>query len=499
MKWKKRQVILLCAIGLFAVGATTAGTVYAAENKQPEPIETNPVAETADVAVESYALEYSVSQDEARRRLARIEVIREALSTIRDLEAARVAGWGINHRGGFGGWVLLTGDEPASSAAAAVAEAHSDVGIRTGAQHSYAELLTAQRDLSQELFAVQRPATNSGAVGNTSEETQTGPGVPGVPGGPGETEGGIDAGLADVVTFLETDMAGNAVRVGIDPGLAPDVGPLGTVSELPFEQSKAVVAKLLDDHIEVPFTVADGRGIAPAESFQGGEKMGGCTSGFTARRTIRGGYDYGVITAGHCGDNGPTETVTFRMNGVVLPFVYGWLSATADAQFHRIPIPTSGSHYVADDYVCRDVRSYPNPSCDVTGTIARADMTIARDDMPGDFVCHTGRNSGISCGEVISIDHAPEWSDDPCLDSSGSKVDCGHVFVRVYGQNLRSCEGDSGGPYYRGGTAYGMHASSNGGTDCEGTGRTATFSAIREVEAFLKVDVLTEPFTLSAP
>ena len=159
MKWKKRQAILLCAIGLFTVGATTAGTVYAADNKQPGPIETSPLVETADVAVESYALEYSVSQDEARRRLGRIGAIREALASIRGLEAARVAGWGINHRGGFGGWVLLTGDEPAGAAAAAVAEAHSDVGIRTGAQHSYAELLTAQRDLSQELFAVQRPAT----------------------------------------------------------------------------------------------------------------------------------------------------------------------------------------------------------------------------------------------------------------------------------------------------------------------------------------------------
>lgn len=486
MKGKKRQAILLCAIGLFTVGATTAGTVYAADNKQPGPIETSPLVETADVAVESYALEYSVSQDEARRRLGRIGAIREALASIRGLEAARVAGWGINHRGGFGGWVLLTGDEPAGAAAAAVAEAHSDVGIRTGAQHSYAELQAAQRGLSEEFFAAQRPAVGSGAPGNTGEGTQAAPGAPGEPGG------GLSTDVAEVVTFLETDMAGNAVRVGIDPGLAPEVGPLGSVSELPFEQSAAIVAELLQDHIEVPFTIADGRGLAPAASFQGGEKMGGCTSGFTARRTIRGGYDYGVITAGHCGDNGPTETVTFRMNGVVLPFVYGWLSATADAQFHRIPIPTSGSHYVADDYVCRDPDIYPNPSCDVTGTVPRAKMQ-------GDYVCHTGRNSGISCGEVISIDHAPEWSDDPCLDSSGANVDCDPVFVRVRGQHLRGCKGDSGGPFYRGGTAYGIHAASNGGTDCEGTGRTATFSAIQEVEAFLRVDVLTEPVTLNAP
>jgi hypothetical protein len=68
-----------------------------------------------------------------------------------------------------------------------------------------------------------------------------------------------------VVTFLETDFAGNAVRVGIDPGLAPTIGPLGTVSELPFEQGADVVAELLQDHIDVPFSVTDGRGLTPLD------------------------------------------------------------------------------------------------------------------------------------------------------------------------------------------------------------------------------------------
>lgn len=499
MKWKKRQAILLCAIGLFAVGATTAGTVHATDDKQPQPIEQSSTAESVDVAVESYALEYSVSHAEARRRLARIEVVQKALASIRGLETARLAGWGIDHRSGFGGWVLLTGAEPASAAASAVANAHNDVEIRTGAQHSYADLQAAQSDLSEKLFAAQGPATNSGAVGNTGEETQTGPGVPGVP---GETEGGIDAGLAVVVTFLETDMAGNAVRVGIDPGLAPDVGPLGTVSELTFEQSKAVVAKLLDDHIEVPFTVADGRGIAPAGSFQGGETMQAirsCTSGFTARRSNGSGYDYGIITAGHCGNDLPIETVRFSMHGVELPFVYGWLSATADAQFHSIPTPTSGSHYVLDDYLCRDTRSHPNPSCDVTGTIARADMTVARDDMPGDFVCHTGKSSGISCGEITNINHQLRWANAPCRDSAGAIVECGHVFVKVEGQQLRGCGGDSGGPVYRGGKAYGITAATTNKSDCVSGDKLVVFSGIREVESFLSVEVLTQPVTLNAP
>ncbi|WP_420434656.1 hypothetical protein [Candidatus Poriferisocius sp.] len=441
------------------------------------------------MAVSSYALEYSVSHAEASRRLGRIGAIQEILASIRGFETARVAGWGIDHRGGFGGWVLLTGDQPAGNEAAAVADAHGDVEIRTGAQHSYAELQAAQRGLSEELFAAQHPSVGSGALGSTGAVGQAGPGAP------GDIEGaGVGSGVAEVVTFLETDMAGNAVRVGIDPGLASDVGPLGTVSELGFEQSASVVAELLQDHIEVAFTVADGRDIAPAANFQGGDKVSGivnCTSGFTARRSNGGGYDYGIITAGHCGNDLPTETVPFSMNGVELPFVYGWLSATADAQFHSIPTPASGSHYVLDDFLCRDPASYPTPSCDVTRTEARANMQ-------DDFVCHTGKNSKTSCGRVTSINHMLKWANAPCRNSAGAIVVCDSVFVKVEGQFLRGCRGDSGGPFYRGGTAYGIMAGTSDRNNCTSGGKTVTFSAIGEVEAFLGVDVLTEPVTLTA-
>ena len=314
--------------------------------------------------------------------------------------------------------------------------------------------------------------------------------APGLPGGLEGDQVGPD--LAAVVTFLETDMADNAVRVGIDPALAPEVGPLGVVSEQTFEQSAAAVAELLKDHIEVAFKVADGRGIALAANFQGGEAMSDCTSGFTARRARRGGYDYGIITAGHCGGDYPTNTAPVSMSGVSLPFVFGWLSATADAQFHRIPTPSSGSHNVADDYLCRNPASYPNPYCDVTRTAARAEM-------PGDYVCHTGKNSGISCGTVTSIDYARTRSSRPCRDSAGEKTACQPVFVRMHGQFLRGCRGDSGGAVYRGGAAYGISASVNDRSNCTSGGKWVTFSAIREVEAFLRVNVLTEPVTLSAP
>jgi len=415
-----------------------------------------------------------------------IDAIQETLATIRNILTMRTAGWGIDHRGSFVGWVLLTGDEPASAEAAAAADAHNDVEIHTGAQHSYTELQAAQRNLAAQLFAAQS-AAGIGALGNTGEEGQAAPGPP------GDLEGaGIAAGVTEVVTFLETDMAGNAVRVGIDPSLAPEIGPLGSVSELSFEQGAVVIAEMLQNHIEVAFTIADGRGIAPAANFQGGEAITGCTSGFTARKSRPGGSDYGIITAGHCGGDLPTDTAAVTMNGVSLPFAYGWLSPTADAQFHRIPAPDSGSHYILDDFLCRDPASYPTPSCDVTGTEQRAEMQ-------GDYVCHTGKKTKTSCGEVISIDHQLDWSGRPCRDVNGVDTPCEHVFVRVHGQRLKGCGGDSGGPFYRGGKAYGITAGATNRDDCTSGNKWVTFSAIKEVEAFLRAQVLTEPVTLSAP
>ena len=80
-------------------------------------------------------------------------------------------------------------------------------------------------------------------------------------------------------------------------------------------------------------------------------------------------------------------------------------------------------------------------------------------------------------------------------------MDCEPVFVKVQGRFLKGCKGDSGGPFYRGGKAYGILTSLIGGDkeDCTSPGKTVTFSAIEEVEEFLNVEVLTEPVNLSAP
>ncbi len=51
MRWKKCQGVLFCAVGLFAFGATIAGTVYEDRDKPSEPIERSPAVESVDMVV----------------------------------------------------------------------------------------------------------------------------------------------------------------------------------------------------------------------------------------------------------------------------------------------------------------------------------------------------------------------------------------------------------------------------------------------------------------
>ncbi len=382
------------------------------------------------------------------------------LASIRDIEGARVAGWGVAHTGTFGGWVWLTGNEAPSVEAARVADAHSDVEIRLGAVHSYSELLAAQDGLFDDI----------GPTGHVGSE-----------------------GLADVeqiVTYTGINMSANAIRIGIDPGLvtakAPggldDTGPVAVTDEA-FQTKASEVTKLLQGAIDINYVIEDGRNYGSDATFGGGQPIGDCTAGFAAREN--GGGAYGIITAGHCGVDGPDETATMQMHGVTLPFVTGWASDRADAQFHRIP--TGSSHNLRDDFVCLAGQS--TTWCDVTTDIARSQM-IPRDRTINDYVCHTGRSSGISCGSIRDINHQPRHSR-ACWSSSNVVVECRPEFVLVRGASLKGCHGDSGGPWYRGTVAYGIHKSSTGGDNCKATNVQAIFSAIREVESFLRVQILT--------
>lgn len=428
-------------------------------------------SESVDPAVKFYALDYSVSTQEARRRLDRIQPLQALMASIRAHERSRVAGWGIDHGPDFKGWVWLTGDQPAGREATRIADGAADVEIRTGAAHTRAQLLAAQDRFG-----------NGGAVAQVIEGPDSGPRI------------------SDIVTFTSINMRTNSIEIGIDPDLATGtdpggVGPgetgattTGSSSDQTLRTTTTWLTGILQDHINVKFEVVDGRGVGSTANFVGGDSMSTtrpvlgltCTTGFAARAS--GGGPYGIITAGHCGN-------IQRVRGVDLPYVSGWASVTADAQFHRIPTGSLGAHRLLDDYICNPYLPVTS-QCDVTGDRARTDMM-------GEYVCHTGRRTGTSCGTVTDITYRPTYGNACRSRDNGPNIMCSSVFVRVDGPSLKSCQGDSGGPWYRNGVAYGITMGTLGVEDCNLRGQAAFFSAIRYVERFLNVQILTNPVTVN--
>ncbi len=400
----------------------------------------------ADFVAESYARDYSVSVGEAGRRLSRIASLQETMGSIRTLEGSRVAGWGIDHGEDFGAWVWLAGDEDPGVEASRVAAAHDDVEIRTGAAYTYEELRAAQDRIDPALV---------------------------------EDDPEISSKIAAMVVYTGINMAANSVTVGIDsgsvsgrsrrdaaPGMKPDAeGDSAAVATL--------LGEVLQEHTGVGMVIADASGFSNTADFRGGEALYSCTAGFAAKQV---GGPYGILTAGHCMDYQ-------IMYGVRLPFVVGSDGTRADAQFHRIPF--GSSRKITNDYKCG---ANAKSVCKVTGTAERADMM-------GEYVCHTGKNSGVSCGEITDIVFSlSSWRGVACRDEDGNKAKCEPVFVKAQGPNLKACKGDSGSPVYNAdGIAYGIKKGSSGGSNCGYKGVYMSFSAIDEVEDFLGVRVWTAP------
>ncbi|MXW98197.1 MAG: trypsin-like serine protease [Acidimicrobiaceae bacterium] len=449
-----RRLRWLAVTAVLAAAAMAANTITAvAQTDTQEPV---------SAAVASYASDYGVSHSEARTRLARIDLLQELMESIRDLEAERLAGWGIDHHGRFMAWVQLTGSTQASADAGRIAAGHADLEIRTGASHTYAELLSGQRQLM-----------GLGAIGRTDEPA----------GGPSPLEG-----LADMIAFTGIDMANNAVRVGIDSGSSSDghssgpVGNVGTTDDT-FATAAERAGQLLAQVLTVNYTIEDGSDFGAATDFMGGQQLAGatgqqeaswCTSGFTAKQ--RGTGAYGVITAAHCVETYSSNIAMTSVDpGILLSSGPRRHGPDVDAMFRLIP--TGQGHRALDDHLCDET-----VPCDVSHTVTRTRMMSAP-------VCHYGNSTGHTCGTVVDINFDPGASNDSCA------ADCNNTFVRVTGSRVKLCEGDSGGPVHydstAGNKAYGIVSGGNNTDDCVSTGKWFYFSPIESVEDRLRVDVLT--------
>ncbi|MEM8532820.1 MAG: S1 family peptidase [Chloroflexota bacterium] len=163
-------------------------------------------------------------------------------------------------------------------------------------------------------------------------------------------------------------------------------------------------------------------------AFGGGEATE-CTTGFLVRD---GNGTYGLTTAGHCPD-----TQNFLGNNI--PFVAGSDSGSYDLQWHTIgSLTPSATINKSTDYTQWE---------SITGTVSRSAQPN------GTYVCKYGKTTGLTCGLVNSNSVRPNYI-----------KDAAPTFMRVKttdGSRM-TLGGDSGGPYFLNGKAYGIQSGDGG-------------------------------------
>jgi hypothetical protein len=192
-------------------------------------------------------------------------------------------------------------------------------------------------------------------------------------------------------------------------------------------------------------TVEGGRDLNIADS-----NAPECTGGFTVSRS----GEKGMVTAQHCANG-------LRYNGAlgVIQYVTAARdskSGHTDLQYHRT---LSGNS--------------TNNQFRATGTAASDDRTVAAAANPvsGQVACHWGRTTGYSCSYVDSTNYCETYSGfgTACnLDSTTADISDG---------------GDSGGPWFYGSDAIGVHSGA-------ASGYYSLFTRISAINDFLDATVL---------
>jgi hypothetical protein len=171
---------------------------------------------------------------------------------------------------------------------------------------------------------------------------------------------------------------------------------------------------------EVKLLVIDGPVGGDDATHKGGQPTTTCTAGFVVYNTSA---TRGVATAAHCQDQQ-------SMNGVALNYVFAHNSTYGDMQWH-----TKAGESFPDDFLAGSATTWNANNRDVAGVGA---------PVVGLAVYKNGKNGFRDLDEIKALGH--------CVNDACN-------LVRVY-QDL-AVSGDSGGPWYFGNTAYGLHKGDN--------------------------------------
>ncbi|MGE7204636.1 hypothetical protein ACQKJZ_03035 [Sphingomonas sp. NPDC019816] len=243
--------------------------------------------------------------------------------------------------------------------------------------------------------------------------------------------------LVTAAALYQTDIRATLTQppgIGIDPrigALVVMVGKADAMSE-PGDALRDRIARMTG--VPVRIATLDAPDVDMAEVQGGGRLIGvdpgdgrryACTSGFVVRR----GAESAIVTAAHCPDNLSWADGTGLASPLTFLGQWGWGYQDVQLQGSAVPLAPT---FLSD--TAKTVRRRVN------GQRTRA-ATRA-----GDIVCHRGERTGYSCAEVWLPDFAPAGD----LCGGG----CTPTWVAVRGPTCRS--GDSGGPVFLGGTAFGI-------------------------------------------
>ena len=204
----------------------------------------------------------------------------------------------------------------------------------------------------------------------------------------------------------------------------------------------------LSDKVRVITVEAEAMGILEADIY-GGLPLSPCTSGFSVKKSDG---TKGITSAGHC-----PNTQTY--NGDGLTFESEKLTGSYDIQWYTTPGYT----------VTNKIRWWSDGTTrDITATKSRSSQVI------GGYVCKYGKTSHYTCGYIS----------DKNFEYHGQAT-----FIRVNntaGYDDLSSGGDSGGPWFLTGDAYGTHV---GAPTVDPN--DAIYMAVNYVESGLGVTVMT--------
>lgn len=226
------------------------------------------------------------------------------------------------------------------------------------------------------------------------------------------------------------------------------------------EKLRAVATGILNSPVRIELV----EGKNSVESMKGGVSLtnsqgdGMCTAGFVVKdRTTN---EVGIVTAGHCSLSQYTyadkDGTKFLLN-----LKRRQMNGKNDMSFY---VPSTKQAAIPNFYVDGSTVSRK-----LTGFTSQTSTEEKTSSQPGSFICHYGQTTDIqSCGEVVDKTYKPNIVDRNgnsvgCGFTSTPFVPCGDNFVLVEpkyvaGQNdLRCLGGDSGGPWFAYGNAYGIH------------------------------------------